>query len=390
MSSTGAEPTIDFKWFERFLLDDILPHWLEHAVTDEGLFLPQLDRQWRPLPDRHGTVVAQTRLLHNFAEGYRMTGDSSFRCALEAGAQFLADRFRDTRHGGWFHAVGPGGEVVDDHKNAYDHAFVILGFAHAFGITQDDTFKAAMLDAWEILTRRFAEAKGGFVRVMTREFRPNETRRTQNPIMHLFEALLAAGDVHPPMHEEARKIADFVLGRLIRKEAPVCLPEFYDMDWQPLPVEAGGYASVGHQFEWAYLLSAAVERGLPESWLSVADDLLQFGIEYGYDDADGGILEGTAYDGRVLRDEKSWWEPCEAIRALMRHAIRHGRKDLLEPLCRCIRFVQQAYVDDAYGGWYSSIQGEPTDTGPAKGGGSKVDYHVVGMCTEAMRLGTQT
>ena len=387
MGSTSATD-FNFDWFRTFLLDDLLPHWLRHAVTDEGLFLTQLDRRWRPLGEQFGTAVSQTRLLYNFSVGYDLTGDDRYLRAVDSGARFLLDKFRDPKYGGWFHSVGPGGAVIDDHKNAYDFAFIIFGLAHAFRVTRGDVFRAGMIEAWDILDTRFRDEHGGIIRVMTRDFRPNEERRTQNPTMHLFEALLAAGDVEPGMLGEAETLGKFVLSRLVRWRGQPCLPEYYDLDWNELPRERGGSVCIGHQFEWAYLLSAAVERGLPGWWISPATDLLQFGLRVGYDREDGGIIGATTPRGEVVSAGKGWWEQCEAIRAMMRHAVLHGRDDLWAPLGRTVGFVKEHYVDETYGGWHSSIESEPTGERPPKGGGAKVDYHVVGMCAEAVRLQT--
>jgi mannose/cellobiose epimerase-like protein (N-acyl-D-glucosamine 2-epimerase family) len=375
---------IDTDWFRSLALD-LLSRWLDAADTDEGLFLPQLDRQWRRIGEPEGTVVSQTRLLHNFAIANDLTDDDRYRDAVVRGARFLLDGFRDHEHGGWFHAVGPGAVVRDDHKNSYDHAFVILGFAHATRITGEPDFRAAMLEAWEILDRRFRDERGGFMRYLTRDFAPREMRRTQNPTMHLFEALLAAGQVEPEMLAEAEKIGRFVLGNLVRWDGQPCMPEFFDLDWRPLSAAADGRVVIGHQFEWAWLLSCATERGLPGWWVAPATDLLQFGLRHGL--SDGGSVCTTDYDGTVIDAEHGWWEQCELIRALMHHAVRHGRSDLWPVFYAAVTFAKERCVDDEFGGWLSQPDTDPTDTAPAKGSGTKVDYHVIGMCAEAIRLG---
>jgi mannose/cellobiose epimerase-like protein (N-acyl-D-glucosamine 2-epimerase family) len=51
-----------------------------------------------------------------------------------------------------------------------------------------------------------------------------------------------------------------------------------------------------------------------------------------------------------------------------------------------IRFVQNAFVDPEYGGWYYAVGPGITPTELEKGNEWKLDYHVVGMCMEAIRL----
>ncbi|MFO7899002.1 MAG: AGE family epimerase/isomerase [Planctomycetota bacterium] len=379
----------DAGWFRTYLLHDLLPHWLEAATTDEGLFLPNLDRQWRHVGEPVGTAVSQGRMLHNLAIGFDLTGDEAYRDALRVGARFLLDGFRDPEHGGWFHAVGPGGAVVDDHKDAYDLAFVVLGLAHASRATDEPDFRAGMAEAWDLLDSRFRDEHGGFMRKLTRTFEPNEDRRTQNPTMHLFEALLAAGDVDPAMLDRAEQVGRFVLNRLVHWDGQPCLPEYFDLDWAELPRERGGCCILGHQFEWAFLFSYATEKGLPSWWVMPATDLLQFGLRCGRDPDDGGIRTAAMPDASIVSPDKGWWEQCEAVRAMLHHAVRHGRPDLWRPFDQTLDFVKTHFVDTEYGGYYNRPTTSPTETEPTKGGGAKVDYHVVGMCAEAVRLAEQ-
>jgi mannose-6-phosphate isomerase len=381
---------IDAAWFRTFLLEDLLPHWLTGAVTDEGLFLPQLDRRWQPCGERFGGLVSQTRLLYNFAVGYDLTGDQRYLDAVDAGARFLVERFRDPEHGGFYSEVLPGGAVRNSDKDSYGHAFAIFGLAHAYRVTRVDAFKAALIETWEILTDRFADTHGGMVRRMSRDFRPMDDRRSQNPLMHLFEALLAAGETVPAMYRNAERLAEFVIGRLVKTEdGRVRLPEWYSLDWEELPADAGGTVDVGHQLEWAWLLSNAVERGLPASYLDVATGLLAFGLDAGYDRRHGGLLSPAQPDGKLIegRSRKGWWEQCELVRALLHHAALRGRDDLREPLEQSVRFIRERFVDHEYGGWLpAENRGDGPPQPQRKGDPYKVDYHVVGMCAEAVRL----
>src|SRR5215210_4965535 len=91
---------VDLGWFKTHLLDEILPKWLL-SVTDQGLFLSHFDRKWQPLHRNYGTLVSQCRLLYNFSQGYALTGDQRYLDAVEGGAHFLLEHFRDQKHGGW-------------------------------------------------------------------------------------------------------------------------------------------------------------------------------------------------------------------------------------------------------------------------------------------------
>lgn len=377
---------LDLTWFRTHLLEEILPRWLRSACTETGLFLPRLDRQWIRIEGDFGTLVSQSRLLYNFSAGYRFTGERAYLEAVERGARFLTDRFVDRESGGCFWSCGMDGEARDRTKIAYGHAFAIFGLAHAFGATGDTLFRDAAFQVWEVVKSRFFDVHGGLIPSLTRELQDAGGTRTQNPIMHLFEALLALGELaeSPAVLHEAGRIADFVLTKLVRP-ADGALPEVYTPDWMPLPGDRKGRIDIGHQFEWAFLLTRAVDLGLPEGFLAAADRLLDYGLAHGYDAQNGGVFSPAALDGTVLSDRKSWWEQCEAMRTLLHFASFRGRTDLAGKAAQTLRFIQAHFVDPEFGGWYMVVESDGTVPNTDKGTEWKLDYHVTGMCLEALR-----
>ena len=387
---------LELGWFKDHLLDEILPKWLK-AVTDEGLFLPHFDRKWQPLHRNFGTLVSQCRLLYNFSQGYALTGDTRYLNAVEAGSQFLLDHFRDNTYGGWYWSCGLNGEVQDRRKDSYGHAFVIFGLAHAYKCTGNKPLQDAMLHTWDVFAQRFRDEYGGFVWRMTESFEPADPIKSQNPIMHLFEALLSAGTVGgaPHLLDEARGVGDFVLHKLVR-EADRRLPEVYNEQWQELPpddgakkptgpVTAGGRLDIGHAFEWAYLTSFAVENGLPATYLNYANSFMLYGLALGFDWKEGGIYSPASPTGQIMTQRKGWWEQTETIRALINFIARYQRNDLIEPLQKSMNFVKSSFIDPEYGGWYPALEPGVSPQTLEKGNEWKLDYHIVGMCMEAIR-----
>jgi len=374
-------------WLRAFLVEDILPNWLRCAPTEEGLYLPHLDRQWRQSGDEYGSLVSQGRLVYCFSAGYELTGEAAYRQAAESGSAFLLDAFRDGENGGWFYSCTRDGGVLDATKDSYGHAFVVFGLSHAARVLGSEDCRRGAAEAWDVVKSRMTDERGGIVCKLSADFGERlewDDRgrlNSQNPTMHLFEALLALGDLEGMEHirEDAQAIADRVLGRLMRTDAG-CLPELYDEQWEELPEERRGYINIGHQFEWAFLLSSAVERGFPEDYVAHARVLLDYGLSIGRNAESGCIYTGASPAGILMSPRIGWWEQCEAIRALMHHAVLRGREDLLPPLDGTFRFFRDEIVDPEYGGCYHSA------THRNKGSLFKVDYHTVAMCTEAVRL----
>ena len=279
------------------------------------------------------------------------------------------------------------GQVIDTQKNSYGHAFALFGLSHAHQITGGNALKEAAMDTWETLKTKFQDAYGGFAFTMTRDFKPLDAFKSQNPIMHLFEALLALSDVEElsAIREDAEQVAAFVFTRLFRTEEG-CLPEVYTLDWKELPESQTGRIDIGHAFEWAYLLSYSVEKGLPERCLSIAERLLEYGLEVGYDAKHGGIYSPATPDGRITSHRKGWWEQCELTRTLMHFATLRDRADLWPLFHQTIDFIRRDFIDPEYGGWYPFRAPNISPIKQDKGGLWKVDYHAVGMGMEAIRL----
>jgi mannobiose 2-epimerase len=389
----------DSAWFRRHLLDDILPRW-RAAITEEGLFLPHFDRAWRPVGRGYGTLVSQTRLLFNFSQGYQLTGDRGYLNAVESGSEYLINHFWDHTHGGWYWQCGLDGTIHDRHKDAYGHAFAILGLSHAYGCTRATILRESMLDTWEILGDRFRDHFGGYRWRMTESFEPAEQVKSQNPIMHLFEALMAAGTAGevPELLSEARNTGDFVLNKLVRQNDRR-LPEVYDDEWQEMAAKSdwettggplsGGRLDIGHAFEWAFLAASASELGFPAYYRSYANSFIGYGLALGFDWQAGGIYSPASPNGRLMSKRKGWWEQCEAARALLHFAAQYGRDDLVEALELTLNFVSRNLIDSKHGGWYEGVDEHGTPETRFKGSEWKLDYHVAGLCLEGIRNADQ-
>ncbi|MBP8951390.1 MAG: AGE family epimerase/isomerase [Armatimonadetes bacterium] len=383
MSITDLKP-----WFHQHLLRDILPRWLESAVDPSGFLHPGLDRRWQRTGRSEATLVSQCRLIYNFAVGWRQAGIGAYREAVRLGASFLVAHFRDRELGGWHFAVDAQGDPVDRRRDAYGYAFCIFGLAHASAALADRSLHQLALDTLDELFARFADDRGGLVPQLDPDFTNPPPGRSQNPLMHLFESHLALIEHHGPdpmVMASANRLADFV-HRIAGHSALGILPEVYDDRWQPLPREKGGRMDLGHAMEWAFLLSRGVELGLSAEWLPVASALLQRGLEVGQDPA-GGLHSNQAPEGDILPGRKGWWQQAEAIRTLVHFAQTHDRADLEPLVCLNLDFARRTFIDPEFGGWYNHELGpDATDAERRKGDVWKVDYHVVGMCDEALRV----
>jgi mannose/cellobiose epimerase-like protein (N-acyl-D-glucosamine 2-epimerase family) len=158
------------------------------------------------------------------------------------------------------------------------------------------------------------------------------------------------------------------------------------MNWKELSAANGGRLEIGHAFEWAYLGAYGAEVGLPARYQYFAESLLTVGMALGFDWKNGGLFSPATPDGKLINQEKNWWQQCETIRALLYFYMRRQRSDLGGLVQRTLTFVKAYFVDHEHGGWYTRIGPGIDPKTLDKGNEWKVDYHVVGMCVEGIRL----
>lgn len=378
---------IDGNWHRRTLEKDHLEHWLRALPTANGFFNTAVTRNWQVIDRQPGDLVGQTRGIYVMAAGHALTGNPAYLKQAKLGADFLLDHFRDPLHGGWYEAVGPDGRPTDENKRLYGQAFTIFALAHAYRTTRDARYSNAALQTWNEIGLRYADAHGGFRAEPNRDFGRTKFDNSQNPIMHLFEALLALYQATGSREafDGAESIGKFVAYRLLEglPDGTARIPELYDEQWQPLPGARGGRIDIGHQFEWAFLFSAAGEAGLNPIYAGVAERLLNYALAVGFEKGAQGVITAVSPEGGIQR-QRGWWQQAEALRALMHHAAIRGRSDLWGQVTRLTEYIRAEFLDKNNGGWFETGATECRKEGCRDR--QPDGYHMTAMHQEAMRI----
>ncbi len=330
------------------------------------------------------TLTSQSRNIFVNATGYDLTGNTVYLEAVKKGADFLLANFRDGEYGGLCYSVSPDGKVIDDYKDSYGTAFAIFGLSHAARVTGETRYKQAALETWSDMKKYLRDTAGFFKAGMTRDFSQRRGGNSQNPMMHLFEALLALHDAtgSKEVFNDAQDHSNSIFTRLFN-ESGGYLPETYDDDWKPRPT--GRNIQVGHQFEWAFFLSHAVDKGFDPKYLTIGKRLIAFGMKSGYDSENGGIFGSSDYDGISDKGPKGIWQQVEHLRALMNYATLRDQPELWEPFNKSLDFYKRNFIDAERGGWYESYDpSRPRDGSETRA--SRLGYHVIGPYIEALRL----
>lgn len=287
-------------------------------------------------PDRPVELWISARMTHIFALA-TMIGAEGARDYMDHGVKSLLNYFRDPVYGGWYSSIEshPGedgaGVPVNDRKEAYAQAFVILAAASAVAAGNDeapgllDSALAEQLEHW------YDPETGMVAESWNRSFTEAEDYRGINANMHTVEAEIAASDVlgDTELLERATRVLRFVYEQA--KPRGWRIPEHYSLDWEVIedynkdqpahPFRPYG-VTPGHALEWARLMLHArgsrIAAGLPVGdWmLEGAQELFAAAVADAWE-ADGaeGFVYTTDFDGEPVVNARMHWVLCEAIGA---------------------------------------------------------------------------
>jgi len=301
--------------------------------------------------------------------------------------RFLSQHMADPASGGWFWRCSRDGSLLEDVKHTYGHAFVIFGLAEYARATGESSAAQTAGETLQVLLQRAAGPAGGLWTLMARDWQPLERRRSQNPHMHLLEACLSlhAATGESAALDTALDLAHLAAERFVYPEFG-CLEEYFAEDWARLPEGDAAAIEVGHQFEWCWLLHRLADRSGQEHWRDLADRLAEWALRYGLDSANGGFYDECSRRGEPVRTTKTFWVQAEALRALLYLIAARERADLRDVFVRSVRFVMTHCVDREFGGWFATVDAAGRPIRPEKGSEWKLDYHMVSLCDEAIRL----
>lgn len=284
------------------------------------------------------------------------------------GVASLQGGLRDSVHGGWYGAVSAETlEPVDDTKQAYAHAFVVL--AAASSSVADVPGADELLDeALDVVSSRFLDRDGRVVDGYDRSFATADEYRGANSSMHMVEALLVAGDVQPgsQWHQVALGIAEHLIHRVARDHG--CrLPEHFDADWVPLPDynrdrpddQFRPYGSTpGHLLEWSRLL-LHLEAALPSppDWLlEDARSIFDVAVRTGwYVDGDPGFVYTVDWDDHPVVRARMHWVHAEATAAASALHRRTGESRYEEWSRTWWGYIDRYLVDREHGSWHHEL-----------------------------------
>jgi mannose-6-phosphate isomerase len=314
----------------RWLTDHAWPLWLAHGVDwERRAFHEHLDGtslQCRASFRRLRVAARQTYVFSKAAQH----GVPQAAEAVALGLDFLRGPAR-LADGGYAWRFDLDNRPVDETRDLYDHAFVLLAFSAAAGVVGAEEVRDDALALLDYIATRFVHAEGGYAESIP----AGSGERRQNPHMHLFEALLAATEAFgdTSFFKPAGALAALFASRFFQATEGA-LPEYFDEKLAPVR-DAGRFViEPGHHHEWIWLIdwhqTVAAAAGAPASpdltspelqaleLEAPALSLFKFAEQHGVSPATGLIMNGLWSDGAVADGGFRLWPQTERLKSVAR------------------------------------------------------------------------
>ncbi|MFB2862315.1 AGE family epimerase/isomerase [Aeromonas sp. MdU4] len=367
----------------RWLVSEALPHWGSQGFDPErGLFAEGLDSVGQPLwqPTR---FRVQSRQIYVFSHA-TLLGWYDGRTLAERSALVGMGHFDDGAGHGVF-SINRDGSIADASVCSYEYAFALLAECWLYRQSGDPRWQQQAESRYQAIEQLFADPlHGGF-----HSSWPSGLLRSQNPHMHLFEALLVAADSIDDVIWQQRATA---LYRLFRQRflEPGLLREFFDDALLARHADSR-LIDPGHHYEWCWLL--ARYRTLASSWeigpTSTEIDeaigiLTRVAICHGHGQT-GLVIDELTDDGQPYRDTSRLWCQTEHLKALLAAYEQQGNEGTACQISEVVARIFHYYLLPAQSGqWIDQVdsEGKPlTSHAPAS-----TFYHLFVAFSELARV----
>ena len=229
------------------IVSQCLPLWADKGWDSAtGSFIERLGADGAPDIAAPRRIRVQARQIYVYAKAAQLGWFPQGREIARKATAYLMDRGRHP-DGGYVHLLAPDGAVLDDTRDTYDHAFVLLALANVLRLEDDPRVRSEIEAVVAFLDKSMRGRFGGFV-----ERLPAVLPRRQNPHMHMFEAMIAlyeaTGD---PIYQTRAGDMFSLLARGFFDDQTGTISEYFQENWMPIePV----VIEPGHQAEWLWLL----------------------------------------------------------------------------------------------------------------------------------------
>lgn len=309
--------------FGSWFIQQALPLWADAGYDfDHGGFYECLNFNGQPVKTAPRRVRVQARQIYVFSRVSSFGWHEDAGKLADLGFQyFLEKACPDNGARGCVHTLASDGSVIDDRRDLYDQAFLLLACAWRWRTAKDQRAMDIADSTIDFLNRELRSEHGGWI-----EDDKNTMPRRQNPHMHLLEAFMAlfdaTGDEKYLAHGD--RVFDLFSDHFFDAKYGV-LREFFTNDWHASPGETGNRIEPGHMVEWIWLLDVYADRR------GVAIDrftptLFEQAQKIGKDPNSNFLFDGCVLGQSKTESKRRLWPQTEYLKAL---SIRYSNGDAL-------------------------------------------------------------
>ena len=359
----------------RFLLDNVLPFWAEHAIDREfGGINTMLDREGKP----YGTdknVWFAGRTMYTYALAYnelekkdeyleiaKIMYDFLPKCELDKTGRLPFISARDGR-----------ALVVNDAY--FSETFAAIGCAEYYIATGDRKVWEKAEQYFDIAYRLY---KADLARVPS-DNPPVPETKALGPSMIMLSISQVLRKVKKEKYDAiAKECADEILVHFIDGKG---LLENVGLGGEFIDSPTGREVNPGHSLEAAWFLMAEGVYQNNDLYKAKAKEIIDISMKLGY--RDGGIISFCDCDGnppsQLEWDMKIWWPQCEAMIANRLCFNVFGEEKYLRDFEALRDWCFDRYPDPEYGEWYGYMHYDGTLANTLKGNVSKGPFHLPRM-----------
>jgi mannose-1-phosphate guanylyltransferase/mannose-6-phosphate isomerase len=374
------EPGAHAKRVRHWLFEETLPLWSTAGVDRQyGGFYEALTFQGQPVI-RDKRMRTMARQIYAFSIAGQMGWQGPASELVAHGLSFVEEKGRN-KSGGWAKSFRPDGSVADASEDLYDHACLLLAFAHAHRIGNPRAL-ALGEETFSHIEARFADLDHGGYRETPGGLLP----RRSNPHMHLLEAYLAWFDVTGERQwlDRCAPTVDLFVSRFFDADTWT-IGEYFNEDWSQYEGEKGGWTEPGHHFEWAWLLIGFAKATGQPKLIKHARKLYASAIANGLNRATGLAYDAVSKDGFPLVRTSRSWPQTEALKAAIALDETGGPDMKPEIEARVGRLFRWHIESAPEGMWIDLI--DENGRSKAKDVPASIFYHLV--CALTAYLGTE-
>ena len=359
----------------RFLLDNVLPFWAEHAIDREfGGINTMLDREGKP----YGTdknVWFAGRTMYTYALAYnelekkdeyleiaKIMYDFLPKCELDKTGRLPFISARDGR-----------ALVVNDAY--FSETFAAIGCAEYYIATGDRKVWEKAEQYFDIAYRLY---KADLARVPS-DNPPVPETKALGPSMIMLSISQVLRKVEKEKYNAiAKECADEILVHFIDGKG---LLENVGLGGEFIDSPTGREVNPGHSLEAAWFLMAEGVYQNNDLYKAKAKEIIDISMKLGY--RDGGIIAFCDCDGnppsQLEWDMKIWWPQCEAMIANRLCFNVFGEEKYLRDFEALRDWCFARYPDPEYGEWYGYMHYDGTLANTLTGNVSKGPFHLPRM-----------